>query len=202
MAVINLQRFASVQKVGIDARLFSSFEIEVVRKEAHEAGIRDGAAAASEAFSSEQSRCLSRIHEAIGDTYFAREEAHLLALSSLRPLIESLAKAIAPALCLNGLAAEIAKLVDDAARRAPEDILTIFVPAGMKPEILKLFEHTRPNVQVAEDKSLASSSARVDWGGGFELIDLGWSSKAALTAIDEFYDEVDNSVGMRAKNAN
>ena len=84
MGAVRLQKFASVD---VGARLVDSLEIQAIRKEAHEAGIREGAAAASNAFATEQSRSLAHIHEAIGDTFFAREEAYRLAMTSLQPQI-------------------------------------------------------------------------------------------------------------------
>lgn len=176
--------------------------MEVVRKEAFESGIREGATAASEAFSSEQSRCLSRIQEAIGDTFFAREEAHRLALSSLRPLVETLTKAIAPALSGSGLSAEIAEIVEEAAIRAPDDLLTIFVPPGVGDGIEELLKMLSPPVTILQDPTLEDTQARVSWGGGFDLIDLGAASASAIAAISEFFTEIDHAPELEIQHAN
>jgi hypothetical protein len=202
MASIRLENFAYVHPSVPGTKLVSGEEIEVIRKEAFEAGIHDGAAAASEAFSSEQSRCLSRIQEVIGDTFFAREEAHRLALSSLRPLIESLAEAMAPALSGAGLSAEIAKIAEGAAIRAPDDRLTVFVPSGMGSDIDELLEGENPVVSVSEDPMLQPTQARVSWSDGFDLIDLGATSAAAIAAIDGFFNEVEQLPEMEIQHAN
>jgi len=202
MASIRLEKFAYVHHSEPGTKLVSREEIEAIRKEAFEAGIRDGAAAASEAFSSEQSRCLSRVQEVIGDTFFAREEAHRLALASLRPLIESLAEAMAPALSNAGLSAEIAKITEDAAIRAPEDILTVFVPAGMADGIAEMLQSANPAVSVSEDPMLHSTQARVNWSGGFDRIDLGATSAAAIAAINGFFNEVEQITEMEIQHAN
>ncbi len=202
MASIRLEKFAYIHHSEPGTKLVSGEEIEAIRKEAFEAGIRDGAAAASEAFKSEQSRCLSRVQEVIGDTFFAREEAHRLALSSLRPLIKSLAEAVAPALSTAGLSAEIAKVAEDAAIRAPDDTLTIFVPAGMGSGIAEMLHGTNPAVLVSEDPTLQSTQARVSWSGGFDLIDLGATSAAAVAAIDGFFTEVEQLPEMEIQYAN
>jgi len=202
MASIRLERFAYVHHSEPGTKLVSGEEIEAIRQEAFEAGIRDGAAAASEAFSSEQSRCLSRVQEVIGDTFFAREEAHRLALSSLRPLIESLAEAIAPALSNTGLSAEIAKIAEDAAIRAPDDTLTIFVPSGMGDGLAEMLEKAIPAVSISEDPTLQSTQARVSWNGGFDLIDLGATSAAAIVAVDGFFNEIKQLPEMEIQHAN
>lgn len=202
MASIRLEKFAYVHHSEPGTKLVSAEEIEVIRKEAFEAGVRDGAAAASEAFSSEQSRCLSRVQEVIGDTFFAREEAHRLALSSLRPLIETLTEAMAPALSKSGLSAEIAKIAEDAATRAPDDQLTIFVPTGMGSEIAERLEGVSPTALIAEDQMLQPAQARVNWSGGFDLIDLGATSAAAVAAIDGFFNEVEQPLEMEIRHAN
>jgi len=202
MASIRLEKFAYVHHSEPGTKLVSSDEIEAIRKEAFEAGIRDGAVAASEAFSSEQARCLSRIQEVIGDTFFAREEAHRLALSSLRPLIETLAEAIAPALSNIGLSVEIARIAEEAAIRAPDDTLTVFVPSGMGGNIAEVLEGTNPAVMVSEDPMLQPTQARVSWSGGFDLIDLGAASADTIAAIDGFFNEVEQLPKMEIQHAN
>lgn len=202
MASIRLEKFAYVHPSEPGNRLISNDEIEAIRKEAFEAGIREGAAATSEAFSSEQSRCLSRIQEVIGDTFFAREEAHRLALSSLRPLIETLAEAMAPALSNAGLSAEIAKIAEEAAMRAPDETLTVFVPTGMGSDIAEILERPEPAVSISEDAQLNSTQARVSWSGGFDLIDLGATSAAAIAAIDGFFTEVEKLPDLEVQYAN
>ncbi len=198
MAAIRLEKFTNIQAVDHGARLVSGPEIEAVRKEAYEKGVRDGAEAASNAFSSEQSRCLSRIQEVIGDTYFAREEAHRLALSSLRPLVEEMANSLAPALCSKGLSAEISHIMGEAAQRAPDDILTVFVPAGLETEISALLDRSDPSVHVKKDVNLNRSEVRVEWGGGFDRIDLDAVAADVLGAVNDFFEEVENLTEQRA----
>lgn len=202
MASIRLEKFAYVHHSEPGTKLVSGEEIEAIRTEAFEAGIHEGAAAASEAFSSEQSRCLSRIQEVIGDTFFAREEAHRLALSSLRPLIESLAETMAPALSSAGLSAEIAKIAEDAAFHAPDDRLTVFVSTGKRSGIEKLLQSASPAISISEDPKLQSTQARVSWSGGFNLIDLAATATAAITAIDGFFTEVEKMPEMELQHAN
>ena len=202
MASIRLEKFAYVHHSEPGTKLVSGEEIEAIRKEAFEAGVRDGAAAASDAFSSEQSRCLSRVQEVIGDTFFAREEAHRLALSSLHPLIKSLAEAMAPALSNAGLSTEIAKIAEEAAIRAPNDTLTVFVPDGMGSDIGEMLLGVSPEVSISEDPMLESTQARVSWSGGFDLIDLGATSAAVIAAIDAFFNEVEQLPEMEIRHAN
>jgi len=202
MATVRLEKFANIHSVENGARLVSSLELDAVRNEAYENGVREGAAAASDAFSSEQSRCLSRIQEVIGDTYFAREEAHRLALTSLQPLVESMANALAPAFCSKGLSVEIAQIVTEAARRAPDDVLTIFVPPQQVAEITALLDRDNPDVSIKQDPGLNESEARVDWGGGFDRIDLGVTSSEVLAAVRDFFAEVENSTEKRVQNGN
>lgn len=202
MTAIRLEKFTDLRRGDNGARLVSETEIEVVRKEAFENGIRDGAAAATEAFSSEQSRCLSRIQEVIGDTFFAREEAHRLALTSLRPLIEALSEAIAPELCKHGLSAEIAKISQEAARRAPEDTLTVFVAGHMVDEISTMLGRSNPTVSVSEDSMLDSTEARVCWSGGFNRIDLSAAATTAIAAINGFFSEIEFPENTKVQNAN
>lgn len=199
MATVLLQNFADAREAGADTQILSSRNIQAIRTEAREAGIREGAAAAGEAFESEQSKSLARIQEAIGDTFFAREEAYRLALNSLKPLVLKIAETIAPALCQQGLSAEIADIVQDAARRAPDDRLTVFVSPDMATKTAPLFD-ANPNVDVREDSELTITDARVDWSGGYDRLDLAAVSDSVLSAIHTFFDNVDDPAKMRAQN--
>lgn len=199
MSAIRLEKFIQPLHHNIGARLISESEIEAIRKESFEAGIREGAAAATEAFSTEKSRCLSRIEEVIGDAFFAREEAHRLALTSLRPLIVALVEVLAPALGRSGLSAEIAAVVEHAARNAAESSLTVFTPAGMGDEIADLLAKGDSSVQVIEDLTLAESQSRISWNGGFDSIDLGAAAEASRTAIDLFFNELEQPIGAEVK---
>lgn len=194
MPAIRLEQFIQPLHHNIGARLISESEIEAIKKESFEAGIREGAAAATEAFSTEKSRCLSRIEEVIGDAFFAREEAHRLALTSLHPLIVALVDTLAPALGRSGLSAEIAAVVKSAARNAMESSLTVFTPTEMVDEIADLLAKGDSSVQVIEDQSLTESQARISWNGGFDTIDLGSATEAARTAIDLFFNELEQPI--------
>ena len=202
MTAIRLEKFTTVRGVSADARIVSEAEIETIRKEAFENGVRDGAAAATDAFSSEHARCLSRIQEAIGDTFFAREEAHRQALASLRPLIEAVSEAIAPELCRYGLSAEIAKIAQEAAIRAPEAKLTVFVAHDRVEEISSMLNQSNPALLLSEDSDLGPAEARVCWSGGFNQIDLSAAASSASVAINEFFCEIESPENTKVQNAN
>ena len=199
MPAIRLEKFVRPLHHNIGARLISESEIEAIKKESYEAGIREGAAAATEAFSTEKSRCLSRIEEVIGDAFFAREEAHRLALTSLHPLIVALVETLAPELGRSGLSAEIAAVVENAARNAVESSLTVFTPDGMSDEVSILLAKGDNSVQVIEDSTLSGSQSRISWNGGFDTIDLGSAADAALTAIDLFFNELEQPIEAEVK---
>jgi len=192
MSAIRLEKFIHPVRLDTGARLISHDEIEALKREAFEAGIREGADAASEAFSSEQSRSLSYIQEMIGDAFIAREEAHRAALTSFHPLLTSLVETLAPALGRAGLSYEIAEIVAHYAQSRPEDHLNIFVPEGMAKEVSKILENPSDKISVAEDSTLDPEGARIEWKDGFDVIDLSASAKAAENAIADFFSELDH----------
>lgn len=202
MSAIRLEKFLHPVRPNAVARIVSPEEIAEIRKEAYENGVREGANAASEAFSTTQSQTLARIHEVIGDTIFAREEAHRLALSSLRPLVVSLSEALAPALARSGLAFEIADAVGRAAENVPDDALTVFVAPEVRAEIVPLFEKPGQQVQILDDPDLAPEQARIEWNDGFDLIDMDANKTAVMTAIEDYFIELNRPHKNEANHAN
>lgn len=113
-----------------------------------------------------------------------------------------MAEAIAPSLSNAGLSAEIAKIAEEAAIRAPDDTLTIFVPPGIGSVFAEMLVAKNPAVAVSEDPMLQPTQARVSWSGGFDLIDLGATADAAIAAISRFFDEVEQLPETEIRHAN
>lgn len=202
MSAIRLEKFRHPARPNSGARVISDEEIEAIKREAHEAGIREGAAAASAAFSSEESRSLSRIQEVVGDAFFAREEAHRLALTSLHPLLTTLLDTLAPSLGQTGLAAELSRIVEEAVRTTPEETLNIYVPDGMQKEFAETLMQTGAKITVREDPALTEKQTRIEWNGGFDLIDLDASAAAINVAIDDFYAELNRTTANEVQHVN
>ncbi len=202
MSAIRLEKFRHPARPNTGARVISDDEIEAIRREAHEEGIREGAAAASAAFSSEQSRCLARIQEVVGDAFFAREEAHRLALTSLHPLLSTLLETLAPSLGQTGLAAELSRIVEEAVRTTPEETLNIYVPSGMQTEVAETLMQADAKINVREDTALNTNQTRIEWNGGFDLIDLDASAAAVNAAIDDFYAELNRTTANEVQHVN
>jgi len=202
MSAIRLEKFLHPVRPNAVARIVSPEEIEEIRKEAYENGVRDGADAASAAFSTTQSQTLARIHEVIGDAFLVREEAHRTALSSLRPLVLSLLQALAPALAKTGLSYEVADAVEYVVRTAPGDSLTIFVSAEDKPEIESLFTNSSTQLEILVDPDLAPQQARIGWNDGFDLIDLAANKQAVEDSINAYFAELDRQQKTEVNNGN
>ena len=198
MAAIRPEKFARPTHPYAQARIISPEEIEAIRKEAYENGIRDGAAAASDAFSTSQSQTLVCIEESINDAFLTREEAYRLALASFHPLVMSTAEALAPALARSGLAEQIADCVNAAVRAAPEDTLTVFVASELLKEASASFAQLVPKVLVAEDAELSTGQARIAWSDGFDAIDLNANAEAVLLRIRNFFTELERPEEMKA----
>ena len=117
-------------------------------------------------------------------------------------IIEALSETIAPELCKYGLSAEIAKVSQEAAIRAPDDALTVFVATEMVGEISTMLSRSNPAVSVSEDSALGPAEARVCWSGGFNRIDLNAAATAAIAAIDGFFCEIESPENRKVQNAN
>ena len=200
MSAIRLEKFANPVQIDTHARLVSMAEIEALKQEAFETGIKEGAKAASDAFSAEQSRCLSRIQEVIGDAFFAREEAHRNTMTSLHPLLETMLETLAPSLGQTGLSAEISRIVTEAVTTAPDETISIFVPEGLGKDIAQMLASSAGSVHVIEDPKIKSGQAQIEWSGGFDRIDLQQSADHVAKAIDDFFLELSETNLNEAQN--
>ncbi len=201
MPAIKLEKFSYPILAGAAAKVVTTEELEALRQEAFEDGMREGAAAASEAFATAQSQTLARIHETIGDAFFSREEARQLALRSLRPLVESITQALAPELSRSGLGAEISALVEQATREAPPDRLDIRISPEMAQDLGNAFSNT-PGVTVMGDDTLSDGQAIVEWSDGFDRIDLAQNPDKVLSAIQSYFDTLERTLENGVKHAN
>lgn len=200
MSAIRLEKFINPVQIDTHARLVSMAEIEALKQEAFEAGIQEGANAASDAFSAEQSHCLSRIQEIIGDAFFAREEAHRNTMASLHPLLETMLETLAPSLGETGLSAEISRIVTEAITAAPEESISISVPEGMGQDISQMLANSEGTVHVIEDPKIKPRQAQIEWSGGFDKIDLQQSANQVAKAIDNFFLELSETNQNEATN--
>lgn len=190
MPAIQLEQFSPRETVIQTQPPLDPEAVETIRREAYEQGIKDGAAAASDAFSVEQSQCIARIHELIGDAFLTREEAHRSALSSFQPLISSIVETLVPELLHSGLAAEISVKVEQAVLGFPDDAVNVFVSADMQNDIKQMLGNKGHQVKVNADAKLPDDQAKIEWGSGFDHIDLGSVALNIRTTIDEFFDEL------------
>ncbi len=192
MPAIRLEQFiiAPTTQTKLVEETPSLEKIETLKREAYEQGVKAGAAAASEAFAAEQTRCLANIQESIDDEIMTREEAHRAALSSFAPLISSLVKTLAPELANSALAAEISASVSQALQSLPDTRLSIQVSENMSADISRMFAHKANLIDVAASGELSDVQAKVQWGGGFDQIDLGETANRATMAIEEFFNEL------------
>lgn len=200
-SAIRLEKFVHPVQLGTNARLVSQHELASIRKEAHEAGIREGAAAASAAFSSEEARCITQIKEVIADVFFVREDAHRLVLLSLKPLILSLVETMAPALRETTLPLEVTEIITSYANEAPEQFLDISVPTGSAKEISELIGNGLHKITLSEDTSLPTSQVKISWEGGFDLIDTAACSDAVLNAVSQFFDTIEEQETLKVSHA-
>lgn len=202
MSAIRLEKFTRPHAFQSTARVISEAEIEAIRQEGFEDGVREGAAAASEAFSSEQSRSLIQIQELVEDAFFTREEAHQQALCSLRPLIASLIETFTRVLDHTDLVSQIAGIIDKHTRNGTKSTLEISVAQGLGPETTRLLDQQATSVAVIEDPTLTDVQARVSWGGGFDSIDLDSTVTAVTEAVESFFSELNQPYNAEVQHGN
>ncbi len=165
--------------------LFEGFESE--KDIAFSKGVKSGAEAASKAFEAEKIRSLAPILEALNDIGFSQVEARHAAINSLKPLIFAILETSLPASAAAGFSTEVADRVMAVIEKLPEAKINVFVPDGAVDSVRKMLSPAQANIHVQADPKLGPLAARVDWGTGFEQLDIGMVIHSLEAAIHAFF---------------
>lgn len=158
--------------------LFEGFESE--KDIAFSKGVKSGAEAASKAFETEKIRSLAPILEALNDIGFSQVEARHAAITSLRPLITAILETSLPASAAAGFATEVVDRVMTLIEKLPEAKINVYVPPDAVDAIEKMLSPANANVFVHGDPDLGPLAANINWGSGFEQLDIS----AIIQTID------------------
>ncbi len=165
--------------------LFEGFESE--KDIAYSKGVKSGAEATSKAFEAEKIRSLAPILEALNDIGFSQVEARHAAINSLKPLIFAILETTLPASAAAGFTTEVAERVMSIIEKLPEAKINVFVPDGAVESIQKMLSPCQANIHVQTDPELGPLAARVDWGTGFEQLDIGAVIQSVDAAVHAFF---------------
>lgn len=156
-------------------------------------GFEEGAAATAAAFDSDRKLVLERIAEAVEDAQFNAEEARRTASAALGPIVDALARGVAPHLARAGLGREIAALVVEATQSCGAATIVVSVAPEMTDAATDAVASTGIAVEIKADFNLDPLRARVAWSGGHDQIDLAACIESAKTAISAFFGEVERT---------
>jgi hypothetical protein len=146
--------------------------LEVEREEAYHAGFLAGQSMATETYLKEQDRLTSDLIEAIGDARVTNEAARHHVVSSILPMVESIAAAIAPALADAGLAHEVARLVGRALALAPEAKPRLRCAPELVDTIACHLQKRGLAALIEEGPELLPREIQVFWDQGYDHVDL------------------------------
>lgn len=158
-----------------------------LRETAYAEGVKAGAASASAAFEAEKIRLLGPILDALHRAERSQTEAHMAALSSLRPLLDTLIATILPPLAYDGLIAELRQLLVAAARSAPNASLTLYLAPENTEAIGAVLQDVPANFRISPAPELGALEAQLHWQDGFETIDLNQVLNAAHATCARFF---------------
>lgn len=165
--------------------LFEGFESE--KDIAFSKGVKSGAEAASKAFETEKIRSLAPILEALNDIGFSQVEARHAAITSLRPLVTALLETALPASAAAGFATEVVDRVMTLIEKLPEAKINVFVPEDAVESIQKMLSPANANVCVHGDPDLGPLAARINWGSGFEQLDISAVIQTIEQIVQAFF---------------
>ncbi|MGM0585674.1 MAG: hypothetical protein ACQEUZ_13595 [Pseudomonadota bacterium] len=153
------------------------------RGEGRAAGFQEGAAHAEAHGAAELRVILSDLREAIQDAAHARLAEEEAGRKAARRLAEALLSGVAPAFARQGLAAEALRAPHEAGA-AEEPGLRIRVAPAQAEAVRAELERAGLSAPVETDPALSELSARLDWGGGEDAVDLGAALEAARRALE------------------
>ncbi|MEX0969311.1 MAG: hypothetical protein WD046_02565 [Paracoccaceae bacterium] len=172
MSALKLETFRPHALEVEDDGFLSPVAAQSLRETAYAEGVKAGAASASAAFEAEKTRLLGPIREALQQAERSQTEAHMAALSSLRPLLDTLIATILPPLAYEGLIAELRMVLLAAATRAPNASFVLQLAPENTAAIGAVLHDTPTNFRITAAPELGPLEAQLHWEDGFEAIDL------------------------------
>ena len=179
MSGYRLETFLPAATPGSPRRDPLERRMDDAREKAYTEGYLDGQAAATSSFLEEQGRLTTELIEAIDDARLTNEAARHHVASSLAPMVEALAEAVAPALADAGLGAEIVRLVERALLQAPAATPRLRCAPEVAQRLSTMLSGMGFDALVEEAPELLPREAQIFWDQGYDHIDLD----ACLTQI-------------------
>lgn len=172
MTAIRLQTFAPAPDPGRARAAELDRRIAAAREEAYRAGFLAGQSAATEAYLEDQARLTSDLIEALDDARLSNEAARRHVAASLAPMVEALCGAITPALAETGLLDEIARLVAQALRAAPEARPRLRCAPELAGTLRGLLAARGLEAEIEAAPELLPREAQLHWDQGYDHLDL------------------------------
>ena len=152
-----------------------------VRAEARAQGFEEGGEAALAHAGREESALLAEIAEKLADVEMIRREARRAALADLSLAMRAVVDALAPVSDAAGLAAETARIVEDAIDDADDGAITIRAPQEALEALRdRLGDH---DLSIVADPDAAPGRARVEFARGGAEIDMTRLRQAVEAAV-------------------
>ena len=187
MTALKLESFSHDLEIRKGISEFESFE--VLRQNAYNEGVKNGADAATRAFEAEKLRTLSPILEALNDMAFSQVEARHALLASLHPMMRGLVSAVLPECARLGLSREIEAIVASACEKSPDSQLIIRVPTDAVSALTELLAKTKADLRVEGDATLDALHVNIAWQGGFDTLNIDAALADIRAAVDDFFSQ-------------
>lgn len=175
------------EEPGPEAAAALASRLARARGEGRAAGFEEGVAHAEAEGQAQLRVLLSGIREAFEDSVHARMEQERVALNAAHRLAEALLGGVAPDMARRGLAAEVARAAAEAMRAAPAAEAhrgpRIRVAPAQAEAVTRALAGAGLDAPVEPDPSLSDLAARLDWGGGADVLDLEAALAAARQAL-------------------
>jgi hypothetical protein len=146
--------------------------VRAAREEGYNAGFIEGQSVATEAHLEDQSRLTSELVEVLCDAGMTNEAARMHVSSSISPLIEAIAIAIAPSLAEAGLPGEIGRIVREAIECAPKAKPRIRCAHELAVPLQRLIDESDLDAEIEEAPELLPREAQIFWDQGYDHLDL------------------------------
>ncbi|WP_424929313.1 hypothetical protein [Amaricoccus tamworthensis] len=147
-------------------------DLKAIREEAYAQGVIDGRSAATEEYLNDQGRLTAELIEALYDAGMTNEAARQHVSASMVPIVETIARAIAPVLAEHGLISEIGRLVRQALDSCPKARPRVRCSSELFEPLQRLVNERSLDADVEMAGELLPKEARIIWDQGYDHIDL------------------------------
>ena len=192
--ILQLEDFATPQPVVAAPQ--PAVDTSALKKEAFDAGYKDGWSDAFDETRTEEGKARSAIASALQELGFTYFEARQHIMKSFQPLITSMVEAVLPSASSAALIPLVQQEMEALAQMVEPPIHLLCAPSNEHELREMIASSTSLPIEVLVEQTLLPSQVQLHFADGFSSIDADATIGRIRTAIEEFFAQPEGHIDM------